>query len=144
MTRQEYAEYVKEKSPNSRLLTDMLFAFLIGGAICALGQALFLIYKGWLPEDTALTLVSVTLVFIGALLTGLGVYDDIAVYGGAGTLIPITGFANAMVSPALEFKTEGMVLGTASKMFVIAGPVFVFGITASVIYGLILVIFGLA
>lgn len=138
MTQQEYAEYVKKKSPNSRLFIDMLLAFLIGGAICALGQALFLIYKACMPEDTALTLVSVTLVFIGALLTGLGVYDDIAVYGGAGTLIPITGFANAMVSPALEFKTEGMVLGTASKMFVIAGPVIVYGISASIIYGLIL------
>ena len=137
MSFEEYDRYVKQKSPNSRLLVDCVFAFLIGGLICTLGQGLLMLYKTLLPADSAATLVSVSMIFLGALLTGLGVYDDIAVYGGAGTLVPITGFANAMVSPALEFKTEGYVTGTASKMFIIAGPVIVYGISASIIYGII-------
>lgn len=137
MSFEEYDQYVKQKSPNSKLLTDCVFAFLIGGLICTLGQGLLMLYKTFLPADSAATLVSVSMIFLGALLTGLGVYDDIAVYGGAGTLVPITGFANAMVSPALEFKTEGYVTGTASKMFVIAGPVIVYGISTSIIYGII-------
>lgn len=142
MTQQEYAEYVKKKSPNSKTFTDSLKAFLVGGVICCAGQGLFLIYSYWMSDDLAKTLVSVTLIFLGALLTGLGLYDDIAGFGGAGTLVPITGFANAMVAPALEFKTEGFVTGTAAKMFTIAGPVFVYGISASVIYGIILFFFG--
>ena len=137
MSFEEYDRYVKQKSPNSRLLVDCVFAFLIGGLICTLGQGLLMLYKTLLPADSAATLVSVSMIFLGALLTGMGVYDDIAVYGGAGTLVPITGFANAMVSPALEFKTEGYVTGTASKMFIIAGPVIVYGISASIIYGII-------
>jgi len=141
MSQAEYGEYVKGKSPNSRLGLDMLCAFLIGGLICVIGQGLLMLYKSWMDEESAATLVSITMIFLGALLTGLGVYDDIAVYGGAGTLVPITGFANAMVSPALEFKTEGYVTGTASKMFIIAGPVIVYGISASIICGIILSIF---
>ncbi len=141
MSQADYGEYVKGKSPNSRLGLHMLCAFLIGGLICTIGQGLLMLYKSWMDEESAATLVSITMIFLGALLTGLGVYDDIAVYGGAGTLVPITGFANAMVSPALEFKTEGYVTGTASKMFIIAGPVIVYGISASIIYGIILSIF---
>lgn len=139
MSQAQYAQYVKNKSPKSKTIFDTLKAFLVGGAICCVGQGLFELY-GLLRLSEALTgtLVSVTLVFLGALLTGVGVYDDIAKFGGAGTLIPITGFANAMVSPALEFKTEGYVTGLAAKMFIIAGPVLVYGISASVVYGLVL------
>lgn len=139
MTNQQYAEYVKRKSPTSPLWGDLLRAFLIGGAICALGQV---ITELWvilgLSRADAGTACSMTLVFLGALCTGLGVYDDAAKFGGAGTLVPITGFANAVVSPALEFKSEGFITGTAAKMFIIAGPVIVFGTCASIIYGLIL------
>lgn len=141
MTPEEYGEYVKKKSPNSNTILDMLKAFLAGGIICCIGQGLCLIYEGCMDKELAAIVVSVTLVFLGALLTGLGLYDDIAKFAGAGTLVPITGFANAMVSPALEFKTEGLVTGTAAKMFVIAGPVIVYGISASILYGLILCIF---
>ena len=139
MTNQQYAEYVKRKSPTSPLWGDLLRAFLIGGAICALGQV---ITELWVISGLSLadasTACSMTLVFLGALCTGLGVYDDAAKFGGAGTLVPITGFANAVVSPALEFKSEGFITGTAAKMFIIAGPVIVFGTCASTIYGLIL------
>ena len=143
MTNQQYAEYVKRKSPSSPIWGDLLRAFLIGGAICALGQV---ITELWvlvgLEEAEAGTACSMSLVFIGALFTGLGVYDDAAKLGGAGTLVPITGFANAVVSPALEFKSEGFITGTAAKMFIIAGPVIVFGTCASIIYGLILCLIG--
>ncbi len=144
MTTQEYDAYIRQKAPKSSIVKDTVLAFIIGGIICCIGQVLMLMFEMWLDKETAGTLVSVTLVFIGALLTGLGVYDDIAKYGGAGTLVPITGFANAMVAPALEFKTEGFVTGTAAKMFIIAGPVVVYGVAASIIYGIILVVFGLA
>ncbi len=139
MTNEQYAEYVKRKSPPSPLWGDLLKAFLIGGAICVIGE---LVTQLWLcaglEREDASTACSMTLVFLGALLTGLGVYDDIAKFGGAGTLVPITGFANAVVSPALEFKSEGFVTGTAAKMFIIAGPVIVFGVSASIVYGLVL------
>lgn len=126
----------KKASPNSRVVINCVKAFLIGGLICTIGQALTKLYMYWqLDKDTARTLTSVTLVFIGGLLTSIGVYDNIAKHGGAGTLVPITGFANSIVSPAIEFKSEGYVLGLGAKMFVIAGPVLVYGITASVIYG---------
>lgn len=139
MTNQQYAEYVKHKSPSSPLWGDLLRAFLIGGAICALGQVITELWvMSGLPRADAGTACSMTLVFLGALCTGLGVYDDAAKLGGAGTLVPITGFANAVVSPALEFKSEGFITGTAAKMFIIAGPVIVFGTCASIIYGLIL------
>lgn len=139
MTNQQYAEYVKRKSPSSPLWGDLLRAFLIGGAICALGQVITELWViSGLSRADAGTACSMTLVFLGALCTGLGVYDDAAKFGGAGTLVPITGFANAVVSPALEFKSEGFITGTAAKMFIIAGPVIVFGTCASIIYGLIL------
>lgn len=139
MTNEQYAEYVKRKSPPSPLWGDLLKAFLIGGAICVIGELVtqLWLYAG-LESADASTACSMTLVFLGALLTGLGVYDDIAKFGGAGTLVPITGFANAVVSPALEFKSEGFVTGTAAKMFIIAGPVIVFGVSASIVYGLVL------
>ena len=139
MTNQQYAEYVKRKSPTSPLWGDLLRAFLIGGAICALGQVITELWvMSGLSRADAGTACSMTLVFLGALCTGLGVYDDADKLGGAGTLVPITGFANAVVSPALEFKSEGFITGTAAKMFIIAGPVIVFGTCASIIYGLIL------
>ena len=115
----------------------------MGGAICCLGQLLLHLYgRLGLDEQAAATASSITLVFLGAALTGLGVYDDLAKLGGAGTLVPITGFANSVAAPALEFKTEGLITGTAAKMFVIAGPVIVFGVGSSVIYGLILCLLG--
>ena len=144
MTNQEYNEYIKSKQPPSPLWRDVLRAFAVGGLICALGQGLMSFYMGrGLDRDAAGTAVSLTLVFLGALLTGLGVYDDIARFAGAGTLVPITGFANSVVAPALEFKREGYITGTAVKMFTIAGPVIVFGVSASIVYGLVLVLFGL-
>lgn len=117
----------------------MLWAFLVGGAICTVGQGILELYQNrlGLEEQQARTAVSVTMIFLGALLTGLDIYCKIGKYAGAGTLVPITGFANAIVSPAMEFKKEGLVLGLASKMFVIAGPVLVYGITASVGVGVI-------
>lgn len=121
----------------------MLKAFVIGGLICCLGQAILDGYKEWcgLSKEDAATAASITLVFLGALLTGFSLYDKIAKFAGAGTLVPITGFANSVVAPALEFKSEGLVTGMSAKMFVIAGPVIVFGISASVIYGILYCIF---
>ena len=145
MTNREYNEYIKEKQPASPLWRDVLRAFAVGGLICAFGQGLLSFYMGQgLDKDAAGTAVSLTLVFVGALLTGLGVYDDIARFAGAGTLVPITGFSNAVASPALEFKTEGLVTGTMVKMFTIAGPVIVSGTVASALYGLVLVLLGSA
>ena len=144
MTNQEYGEYIKSKQPASPAWRDVLRAFAVGGLICALGQGLTAFYMArGLDRDATGTAVSLTLVFLGALLTGLGVYDDIARFAGAGTLVPITGFANSVVAPALEFKREGYITGTAVKMFTIAGPVIVFGVSASIVYGLALVLFGL-
>ena len=144
MTDREYKEFVKKKQPRSPVGRDVLRAFWVGGLICVLGQALSGLYlRAGLAEESAGTAVSITLVFLGALLTGLGVYDDIARYAGAGTLVPITGFANAVAAPALEFKREGFVAGTCAKMFAIAGPVIVFGVGSSVVYGLVLVLFRL-
>ncbi len=139
MTNQDYGNLVNSRSKPSPFWKDALWAFLVGGAICALGQGLSNLYQSWgLDRDSAGTAVSVTLILAAALLTGLGVFDNLAKRAGAGTLVPITGFANSMVSPALEFKSEGLITGTAAKLFVVAGPVLVFGISASVIYGLIL------
>ena len=141
MSPQEYQQYVQEKSPKSPIVKDTVLAFVIGGLICVLGQA---IQDGWgaagLDKEAAGTATSCTLVFLSALLTGLNVYNKLGRFGGAGTLVPITGFANSVVSPAIDFKSEGVILGTCVKMFTIAGPVLVFGITASVIYGIILVL----
>ena len=145
MSNQEYSKYVGKKSKASPIWKDMLWAFFVGGLICTAGQGLLDLYKSFGMSETAGAIaVSVTLVIIAALLTGLGLFDDIAKRAGAGTLVPITGFANAMVAPALEFKSEGLVLGTGAKLFNVAGPVLVYGISASVIYGLILhFVFGL-
>lgn len=143
MTNDEYKNYTDSYSPRSKSDRNMLRAFLVGGAICLVGQALIDIFMALgIDQETACTGGSVSLVFLGALLTGLGVYDDMAKFAGAGTLVPITGFANSVVAPALEFKTEGFVLGTAAKMFIISGPVIVYGISASVVYGLLYVLFG--
>ena len=143
MTKQEYRAYVRERAPSSPLVKDALCAFLMGGLLCALGQLLHGLWlSAGLAEEAAGTAVSVSLIFLAALLTGLGWYDDLAKLGGAGTLVPITGFSNAMASPALEFKAEGLVTGTMVKMFTIAGPVIVCGTVASAVYGLVLVLLG--
>ncbi len=139
MTNKEYNDYVKAKAKPSPIVKDCIWAFCVGGIICTFGQLLSNLYQSWgITKEDAGTWVSITLVFLASLLTGLGVFDDIAKRAGAGTLVPITGFSNAMVSPALEFKSEGFITGTAVKLFTIAGPVLVFGISASVIYGIIL------
>ena len=143
MTPQEYQSYVQQRMKKSPLLKDVCLSFVIGGAICVLGQA---IQDGWaaagLSKEDAGTATSCTLVFLSALLTGLNLYNKLARFGGAGTLVPITGFANAVVSPAIDFKSEGFVTGMAAKMFLIAGPVIVFGTLASVLYGVILRLLG--
>ncbi len=138
-TKQEYLDYANKKSPDSPILKDVILAFLIGGLICTIGQGFSEIYKNFfkLDEEAVKTAVPITMVFLGALLTGLGVYRKIAKYAGAGTIVPITGFANAIVSPAMEFKREGWVLGLAAKMFSVAGPVLVYGINSSIILGII-------
>ena len=143
MSPQEYQQYVQKKAKKSPIVKDVAFAFLIGGLICVLGQA---IQNGWsaagLSQQDAGTATSCSLVFLSALLTGLNLYNKIARFGGAGTLVPITGFANAVVSPAIDFKSEGFITGMAAKMFLVAGPVIVFGTLASVIYGILLMLFG--
>ena len=138
MTEKEYAELVKELCPASPIKKDCFHAFWIGGLICALGQFFVNAYSSWgMDKQTAGTAASMTLVALSALLTGLSLYDNIAKFAGAGTLVPITGFANAVAAPAVEFRTEGFILGTAAKMFTIAGPVIVYGLSASVVYGFI-------
>ena len=141
MTPQEYQKYVAQHAKKSPILKDTLLAFVIGGAICVMGQ---LIQNGWaaagLGEEDAGTAASCSLVALSALLTGLNLYNKIARFGGAGTLVPITGFANAVVSPAIDFKSEGFVTGMAAQMFRIAGPVIVFGTLASVVYGAVLML----
>jgi stage V sporulation protein AC len=141
--KQQYSKQVTEKSPKSPIGKNILCAYVIGGLICAFGQGLSSLYLA-LGLSEALTgpAVSVTMIFLGALFTGLGLYDKLARIAGAGTLVPITGFANAIVSPAMEFKSEGLVPGMSARMFVIAGPVIVFGVTASVLYGLVLLLIG--
>lgn len=139
VSKEEYQRWVEQASPPSPVGKDCLLAFLFGGAICTLGQALCNLYQSLgLELPQARTGVSISLIFLSALLTALGLYDKIAQHAGAGTLVPITGFANSMVSPALEFKSEGFVNGLGAKLFSIAGPVLVYGITASVVYGLVL------
>ena len=137
MTEKQYGKLVQDLCPKSPLWKDCLWAFLVGGAICALGQFLTSLYTRWTSEANAATAASMTLVSLSALLTGLSLYDNLAKYAGAGTLVPITGFANAIASPAIEFKTEGYILGMGAKIFTIAGPVIVYGVSASVVYGLI-------
>ena len=140
--KKEYQAHVAQSAPKSTLRLDIFRAFVIGGLICVLGELLVEWYKSMsLTHDAASALTSVTLIGLSALMTGLGLYDKLAKYAGAGTLVPITGFANAIASSALEFKSEGFVLGMCAKMFALAGPVLVIGTTASVLYGLILLIF---
>ena len=138
MSPKEYQEYVKQKSKKSPIVKDTVLAFLIGGAICVMGQ---LIRNGWsaygLAAEDAATATSVSLIFLSVLLTALNLYNKLGRYGGAGTLVPITGFANAVSSPAIDFRAEGIVTGMAAKMFLVAGPVIVFGTTASAVYGVI-------
>lgn len=145
ITAAEYQKLTEQKSPPSPVIKDMVMAFITGGAICTIGQGVLNLYMYYgLEKKDAATATTITLIFIGALLTGLKIYDKIAKFAGAGTIVPVTGFANSMVAPALEFKSEGLVLGMAGKMFAIAGPVLVFGISTSVFYGIILILFGLA
>ena len=144
MTNEEYNEYVKRMTPNSRVVRNSVKAFFIGGAICAAGQGFLEAYKALgITEDNAYTLVTVTLIFIGAMLTGLNIYPRLAKHGGAGTLVPVTGFANAVAAPAIEAKTEGYVTGVGTKIFTIAGPVILFGTLASVICGILYYLWGL-
>ena len=141
MTPREYQQYVKERAPKSPIVKDTILAFVIGGLICAAGQ---LIMNGYLAaglnKEDAGTATSCTLVLISALLTGLNLYNKLGRFGGAGTLVPITGFANAVVSPAIDFKSEGFITGMSAKMFTVAGPVIVFGTLSSVVYGVILML----
>ena len=143
ISEKEYDRMSKQASPGSPVVKDCLKAFLIGGLICAIGEVIFQLVQGNLEEKTARLTVSVVLIGVTVILTGLQVFDNIAKHAGAGTLVPITGFANSVVAPAIEFKAEGFVLGLGAKMFVIAGPVLVYGITASAVYGLILYLFSL-
>ena len=142
MTNEEYKRYAEKRAPRSQTRGDLVRAFLYGGAICCLGQFFLELYGSFgLDAETAGTACSITMIFFGAALTAAGVYDELAKRAGAGTLVPITGFANSVAAPALEFKTEGFITGTAAKMFVIAGPVIVYGAGAGVVYGLILLLF---
>lgn len=142
MSPEEYDKLSKKASPNSPFLKNLFFAFVIGGLICALGQGFLLIYQRLGVEQEAASIwASITLVFLAILLTGLNLYDSIAKVAGAGTLVPITGFANSMSSAAVEFKSEGWILGLGAKMFIIAGPVIVYGVSASILYGLIYYLF---
>lgn len=139
LNRKEYADLYRQASPPSPSYKTVPAAFLVGGAICALGQGLRMLYEGaGLDGQSAGTAVSCSLILLGVLLTALRLFEKLARFAGAGTLVPITGFANAIAAPALEFKTEGFVLGSCVKMFSIAGPVLTLGISASVLYGLIL------
>ena len=138
MTPKEYQDYVAKKAKKSPIVKDTILAFLIGGAICTLGQGITALWTAaGLGKEAAGTATSVSLVFLSVLLTGLNLYNKIGRFGGAGTLVPITGFANAVSAPAIDFKAEGIVTGMAAKMFVVAGPVIVFGTVASVVYGVI-------
>lgn len=142
ITNKEYGEITKKRSPNTRVALTFTKAFLIGGTICAIGQGFMNLYTYWgFNKTNSGALTSMTLIFTAAILTGLKLYDKIAKHGGAGTLVPITGFANAVVAPALEYKTEGYVLGVGAKMFTIAGPVLVYGIAASALYGILYYLF---
>ncbi len=144
MTKAAYQKLAEQKSPKSPILKNTLCAFFFGGTICCIGQGISDLYTNFttLSKDEVGMATSITLIFLGALLTGLGIYDNIAKYAGAGTIVPITGFANSIVSPAMEFKSEGYILGMSANMFKIAGPVIVFGIIFSVFAGLICFLFG--
>ena len=141
LSKQEYRDYVGQKAPASPIVKDTALAFLIGGAICTLGQGILnLFLAAGLPRDQASTATTIALVGLSVLLTGLNLYNKLARYGGAGTLVPVTGFANAVSSPAIDFKSEGIVTGMAAKMFIVAGPVIVFGCAAAAVYGAVVLL----
>lgn len=142
ITKENYKQYVFEKMPKSSHWKNMFWAFLVGGLICVIGQAFIELYKIWFSQEDASVLASGTLVLIAALMTGFGIYDNIGRFAGAGSTIPITGFSNAVVSPALEFRAEGYIYGVGAKMFQVAGPVIVNGVTVSVVIALILLVLG--
>lgn len=137
MNKQEYDRYLKTKTPNSPLLKDCLFAFLIGGGICCIGQGIRDLLGRFLHTDEVQLWLPICMIFLGALLTAIGIYDKLAKYAGGGTIIPITGFANSVSSAAIEFKHEGFILGLGAKIFTIAGPVIAYGVVTSVVYGVI-------
>jgi len=138
ISKKEYSDLAKKASPPSPKLKNCLWAFFVGGTICSLGQLFFeILTRNGVEEKSAYAWVSITIITLTAIFTGLGVFDKLAKRAGAGTLVPVTGFANAVSSPAIEFKSEGLVLGMAAKMFTIAGPVIVYGTVASVVYGVI-------
>lgn len=142
-TQEEYKKYVDKKSPNSPILKNCFNSFFVGGLICSLGQFIMDIcmFNG-ISKDTSGTIVSISLIFISAFLTSINIFNKIGKFAGAGSLVPITGFANSIVSPAMEYKSEGYIMGVGSKMFTIAGPVLVYGISSSIIVGLLYIIFG--
>ena len=137
-TKKEYQKYVKEKSPNSPILKNCFNAFWVGGLICSIGQIImdFCLYKG-IDKDLSGTIVSIVLIAVSAILTGLNIFNKIGKFAGAGSLIPITGFANSIVAPSMEYKSEGYIMGVGAKMFTVAGPVLVYGISTSVIVGIL-------
>lgn len=146
ISQNNYLEYVSAKTPRTNEWKTLVWAFLIGGAICTIGQCVreFVEYEFWqLSEDEVSAVVSGVMIFLGALFTGVGLYDRLGAFAGAGSMVPITGFANSIVSPALEFKSEGMIYGLAAKMFIISGPIIVYGVVASSLVGIIYMIFGL-
>lgn len=141
-TQKKYQEYVDKKSPNSPILKNCFNAFWVGGLICTFGQIISLICKArGFDEATSGTIVSIILIAISAFLTGLNMFNKIGKFAGAGSLVPITGFANSIVAPSIEFKSEGYVMGVGGKMFTVAGPVLVFGISTSIIVGIVYLIF---
>lgn len=143
MSNEKYDKLIKETNPKSPVLKDCISAFFVGGLICLLGEVIrTALLKHGLDDESAKSYVSLILIIITAILTGAGVFDKIAKFAGAGTIVPITGFANSVVSPAMEFKTEGKIMGTGANMFKIAGPVIVYGSSAAALYGLILYLFG--
>ena len=142
ITKDNYKSYVFEKMPKSSHWKNMIWAFIIGGVICTIGQAFIELYKLWFSVEDASVLASGTMVLIAAIFTGFGIYDNIGRFAGAGSTIPITGFSNAVVSPALEFRSEGYIYGVGAKMFLVAGPVIVNGVTISVIIALLTLLFG--
>ena len=141
-TNKKYNEYVKQKSPNSPILKDCFNAFWVGGLICSIGQIIFEVCKyNGLDETLSGTVVSILLIAFSAFLTGLNIFNKIGKFAGAGSLVPITGFANSIVAPAMEYKSEGYIMGVGAKMFTVAGPVLVYGISTAIVVGLIYLIF---
>ena len=141
MNKEDYQKYVEQKSPKSPIFIDCIKAFIVGGFICSIGQIIFYFAKSrGLNETLCYTVVSISLIFLSSFLTALNIFNRIGKFAGAGTLIPITGFANSIVSPAMEYKTEGYVMGVGAKMFTVAGPVLVYGISTSIVVGLMYIL----